>query len=314
MTNFTNVNKQRVAQGQEEKPFFMYMAFTHMHVPIFHNPSYTNSSGRGHYGDALRELDYHIGRVVEALDTLGIADNTMITLTGDNGAPSDQCQYGGSNGPFLGTWMRLNGGGGTGKITTWEGGHREVSIITWPGKIPPGRVSAALTSTVDYFPTFAALSGKPLPPDRMYDGMDLSPILFDGSNDGHETLFHPNVGEGPIGALETLRVGRRFKAKYRTGKVGGCQSPAAPSLHHDPPLIFDMDTDWGEAFPLQPSHPDYQQALNLTRAALIEIAASLAKDNTSVADYSTDPTCTPEHCIKPCCNPRHPLCVCEDQV
>ena len=102
----------------EGKPFFLYIAWNHMHVPVGnHKPKFTNTSKRGVYGDSLRQLDESIGIVVDAITGSGAENNTLILLTGDNGAPDDQCDYGGSNGPFMGAWLRKNApGGGTG---TW---------------------------------------------------------------------------------------------------------------------------------------------------------------------------------------------------
>ena len=154
------------ATAAGDKPWFLYQAFNHMHVPVtsasafFNTSTSRNKLEHGHvYGDALRELDHHIGRILDELDSLGVRNNTLIVFTGDNGGkssllacllacinfclrgpahpvgilvtdscsfvvvlagPSDQCEYGGSNHIYNGTWLRLyGGGGGTGKTTTW---------------------------------------------------------------------------------------------------------------------------------------------------------------------------------------------------
>lgn len=117
------------AVANDTKPFFLYQAFNHMHAPVTANPLFNGTSKSTDtyehgpmYGDALRELDYHIGRVVDTIDSLGIRNNTIIFFTGDNGGPSAECELGGSNGIFNGTWLRtVAGGGATGKATTWEG-------------------------------------------------------------------------------------------------------------------------------------------------------------------------------------------------
>ena len=124
-------------------------------------------------------------------------------------------------------WPREHGdGGSTGKTSTWEGGHREPGLAVWPGRIAAGATSHALVSQLDFLPTLAALAGLPLPAGRTYDGIDLAPVLFGaaGAAAGAATggaagaaagaamqsriLLHPNSGEGPMGELDTVRVGR----------------------------------------------------------------------------------------------------------
>ena len=99
--------------------------------------------------------------------------------------------------PFLGAAAKTAGGGGgsAGKLTSWEGGHREVGVAVWPGKIKPGTVSHVLSTTMDYLPTIAALAGAPLLTDRTYDGLDLSPVLFEGATTHHPHLFFSVGGE-----------------------------------------------------------------------------------------------------------------------
>ena len=303
------------AAKQKPSPFFIYMPFNHMHVPVGnHRPEFTNTSDHGVYGDTLRQLDASLGTLFRGLAAAGVENDTVVLLTGDNGAPSDQCEFGGSNGPFQGRWLTAtHGGGGTGKTTTWEGGHREPGLAVWPGHIAAGVRSGATASALDMVPTIAALAGAELPRDRVYDGVDLAPVLFGGASSvprpdhGKGALFHPNSGcEGDqIGALETLRL-RQYKAKKRTGgKCTSCDGKVAPDQVHEPPLLFDLHKDPGEAAPLDATtDPDYEAILAEVAAAFAAIEESIAADNTTVADYSND------EAGKPCCNPLHPLCEC----
>ncbi|EDQ86069.1 uncharacterized protein MONBRDRAFT_28775 [Monosiga brevicollis MX1] len=307
------------------KPFFLYAAFNHMHVPITSHPDFDNSStsngqyehGRV-YGNALRELDHHIGRLITAIDDMGIRNNTIIFLTGDNGGSSFECQYGGSNWIYNGTWLRMHGGGGgTGKTTTWEGGHREAGIVSWPGKIAEGSISEALTGTIDYFPTIANLAGKSLPAHRYFDGLDMAPILLNASARGHTSMFHPSYGEGSphFGAIETIRVGD-YKAKYRISNTAGCKDWPDSQIGHGgtkylpKPLIFNLRTDPSEARPLDENSMEYGTVLNAIGEAWAAFNHTVAMDNTTKANFAQDSTCTPEHCIKPCCSTSTPLCTC----
>merc|ERR1719511_150189 len=132
--------------------------------------------------------------------------------------------------------MKKHGGGGaTGKFTVWEGGHRTAGIVVWPARISP-RVSNALVSSFDFFPTIAAVAGASLPTDRLYDGVDISPLLLgDSPTGGHDTLFHPAAlpcGDFPNGGIAAVRK-FNMKAVWVTGgvPVRRCepQVPGAPS-------------------------------------------------------------------------------------
>jgi len=90
-------------------------------------------------------------------------------------------------------WQRKKGGSSA-KQTTWEGGHRVPTVAYWPGKIPANVTSPVMLSTLDIFPTLVSLANATLPPDRRFDGIDISEVLFGYSSKGHQTLFHPNSG------------------------------------------------------------------------------------------------------------------------
>ena len=138
-----------------------------MHTPQHHSDDWNGKSSRpgNHYGDTLAQLDDSVGQVITAVDEAGLGNDTIIFLTGDNGRPDGSCDsllypngFTGSNGPFLGSWLKKTGGGNTGKASTWEGGHREVGVFRWLGHISAG-VSDVLGSTLDIVPTMTALAG-----------------------------------------------------------------------------------------------------------------------------------------------------------
>jgi hypothetical protein len=161
------------------EPFLVYLAFSHIHVPIVHSPLYSGKSGKGVLGDALMELDDSVGMVMQALETNNATQSTIVFMTGDNGPPEDQCDWGGSKGPFMGAWQKTGQhGGSAGKISSWEAGHREVGVVSWPGRVKSSVVSHVLASSLDIVPTVLHLAGLPLPTDRVLDGKDLGPIIF----------------------------------------------------------------------------------------------------------------------------------------
>ncbi|CAF4225594.1 unnamed protein product, partial [Rotaria magnacalcarata] len=109
-----------------------------------------------------------------------------------------KCDLAGNQGPFTGVWQASplpsgGGGGGTAKFTTWEAGHRVPFIAHWPDMIKPNTVSNVIGSHLDIMPTIANLANFTLPSNRSFDGIDLSAVLFDGSDQGHEYLFHPDM-------------------------------------------------------------------------------------------------------------------------
>eukprot|EP00756_Hemistasia_phaeocysticola_P065095 Hpha_TRINITY_DN8294_c0_g1::TRINITY_DN8294_c0_g1_i1::g.111927::m.111927/K12381/ARSG; arylsulfatase G len=289
------------------RPFFLYVATNHMHVPIAYNERWARLSKRGPYGDATRELDHMVGNISDAVEQAGVWENTLLFMTTDNGAPDDQCEFGGSNGPYQGEWMKRNGGGQTGKTSTWEGGHRLPAIFVWPGRIVGGSTSSVLAGNVDIFPTLAGLAGVDLPPHRVYDGLPLDEILFNGGETHHVNLVHPNSGsEGKIGEIDTVRVGR-YKAKWRTGGGSGCiktgGGKSTDVLHKDP-FIFDLVADPGESSPLDMASKEWQEANKSAVSVRHAFLASVAADNTTHTDYSSD------HSVRPCCNPSDRLCRC----
>ena len=212
-------------------PFFLYMAFSHMHTPLAYNTRFSNSSTRSgysvHFGNALFEVDDSVGQIIQALDDYGLRNNTLVILTSDNG-PADlgsvHCIDVGSVGPFSGLWQRHKGGGGsTSKATVWEGGHHVVGIANWPGRIKGGAVSNELTSTVDILPTLASLADLKLPADREYDGIDISSILFgyQYSSDNYwagRTLCHPS-GDGDLSPEQDVPAMRVGKYKILFGET-----------------------------------------------------------------------------------------------
>eukprot|EP00040_Diaphanoeca_grandis_P026651 m.149638 g.149638 ORF g.149638 m.149638 type:complete len:596 (-) comp30673_c0_seq1:57-1844(-) len=323
---------------QMSKPFLVYIGFSHMHVPVVYSPKYAGKSGKGILSDALMELDDAVGRILVSLTDNGATEDTIIFLTGDNGPPEDQCDWGGSKGPFMGQWQKTGqNGGSAGKMTSWEGGHREVGVISYPASnIPRGSVSHALTSTLDIVPTCAALANVSLPLHRDFDGMDLAPVLFDGKTTAHEYLFFSVGGEAylnhnttqspllPTGLFEAVRLAD-FKAMYKVGYMPQCCRGAngdantpynatcakGGALGFTPtwlktPLLFDLTVDVAESTPIPTSSPKHAMVLQQVQAVLATMQESLATDMIDHADYRSDLS------TKICCNKTNVVCRCHE--
>ncbi|XP_029094542.1 N-acetylgalactosamine-6-sulfatase isoform X18 [Monodon monoceros] len=157
-------------QQAAHRPFFLHWAIDATHAPVYASRPFLGTSQRGRYGDAVREIDDSVGKILHLLRDLSIAENTFVFFTSDNGAALISApRQGGSNGPFL-----------CGKQTTFEGGMREPAIAWWPGHIPASQVSHQLGSIMDLFTTSLSLAGLEPPRDRAIDGLDLLPTMLQG--------------------------------------------------------------------------------------------------------------------------------------
>lgn len=154
--------------AKAKQPFFFYVGFTHSHYPSRSAPEFTGKSRIGNYGDAIMELDYRTGQVLDAIKAAGIENNTIVIWISDNAAAPTQGpaeDRGGSNGPFRGELG-----------DALEGSIRTVGMIKWPGKIAP-QVSNEMIAVHDWLPTISSFIGEKAPTDRPIDGIDQSAFL-----------------------------------------------------------------------------------------------------------------------------------------
>ncbi|GAA3651373.1 sulfatase family protein [Flavivirga jejuensis] len=158
--------------AKNKKPFFMYMATTHIHHPFTPGKNFQGKSDAELYGDFVQELDWMVGKVLSALEKQGVADNTLVIFTSDNGAMMNS---GGRNAVRAG--HKINGDLLGFKFGVWEGGHRVPFIAKWPGKIKPGTVSDQLICNVDMLATFMALTGQSQDKLEHSDSVNVLPAL-----------------------------------------------------------------------------------------------------------------------------------------
>jgi arylsulfatase A len=217
-----------------DKPFFLYLAHSMPHVPLFRSPEFENRSLRGIYGDVVEEIDWSMGMILEKLRATGLDKNTLVIFTSDNGPWLLFKEFGGSAGLLRG-----------GKGSTFEGGLREPAIFYWPGKLKSGVVSD-MGSTLDILPTLCHLAGSSLPQDRIYDGDDLSPVLFGQAKSKRDIFYYYRDTE-----VFAIRKGS-FKAHFKT--QDGYGSPMV--VAHDPPLLYNLDVDPSEQYDVAASHPE----------------------------------------------------------
>ncbi len=147
----------------KDQPFFLYFAHTMMHVPLFRSEKFVDKSIAGIYGDAMEEVDWSVGQVLETLRKNNLSEKTLVIFTSDNGPWLIFDTHGGSAGPLK-----------EGKGSTWEGGMREPTIMWWPGTIPSGTTQVGMGSTLDLMATIASITNTKMPKDRKIDSYDLS--------------------------------------------------------------------------------------------------------------------------------------------
>ena len=194
--------KMQVAQGN---PFYLYMPMLHPHTPFRSAVQFCNISSEGARGDDLWEMDFMVGQVIEAITEAGVEDNTLVFFTSDNGGVNDPL----GNLPLYGV-----------KGNPWEGGMRVPSMARWPGKIPGGEVSHALTTTMDIHVTLLSLAGVPLESDRVYDGVDLSPLFLRESAESVEA-FHQNNTKRCVMILDNAKPAAEYVNAVRCGDYKG---------------------------------------------------------------------------------------------
>jgi arylsulfatase A-like enzyme len=161
-------------EASDDEPFFLYLSHSLPHVPHYASTEFANTSRGGTYGDVVEDLDRSTGALIDALDRMGLADNTIVIITSDNGA-----DYNGSPGPLRGR-----------KGDVLEGGQRVPMIVRWPAEIQSGRVTAEMAMNSDLFPTLLNFAGLPLPEDRIIDGRDLTGLLKGEENSPHDFLYY----------------------------------------------------------------------------------------------------------------------------
>jgi arylsulfatase A-like enzyme len=217
--------KRNVGAG---KPFYAYVPFTQVHFPTLPNPAFAGKTGFGDFPDALAEMDAHVGEILDAVDALGIRDNTIVVFTSDNG-PEATWPWQGSSGPWRGYYF-----------THMEGSLRVPFIVRWPNRIHAGRVSNEIVHEVDTFTTLAAIAGATIPADRAIDGVDQSDFLLGKSETSNREGF-------PVYVADRLEA-----VKWRNWKIVFYDEQRdwwTPPSKLGSPKAFDLITDPKEEYP-----------------------------------------------------------------
>jgi arylsulfatase len=147
-------------QSKAQQPFFAYVPLTQLHYPTLPHRDFAGRTGAGDFADAMTEMDYRVGQMLDALAALGIADDTLVLFGSDNG-PEFRRPWRGTAGPWRGTYH-----------TSMEGALRVPFMARWPGRIAPGGVTNEIVHITDLYVTLARVAGAEVPRDRPIDGVD----------------------------------------------------------------------------------------------------------------------------------------------
>ncbi len=258
----------RFIEESEGAPFFVYLSHKDPHQPFYPSERFAGTSAGGPYGDAVSEFDWSVGEVRAALERLGIAGNTLVLVTSDNGP-----WYEGSSGGLRGR-----------KGQSYEGGFRVPLLAWWPGTVTGGRSDGTPVMNIDFLPTFAALAGVGLPADRAYDGRSLVPLLTGAEHALRERplyFFHDYDVEGVrVGDWKYLAANSHYvwpnpldKQDSLAGRLVSARDYSPPGSDESIPtlgtwpLLYNLERDPLEAYSVADRFPGERERLAALLAA-----------------------------------------------
>lgn len=210
------------ANHVRKKPFFLYFPMVHLHFPTLPHRDFAGRTGAGDFADAMVEMDHRVGQIVDEVDQLGIADDTLFIFCSDNG-PEFRAPYRGTAGPWRGTYH-----------TAMEGSLRVPFIARWPGRIAPDRVSNEIVHVTDLFTTLVRVGGGSLPVDRPIDGVDQAEFLFGRSEkSAREGFLFYIKGELRAVKWRDWKLHFYWEPEVNEGK-GKLESPYLFNITRDP--------------------------------------------------------------------------------
>lgn len=231
-------------EANQDRPFFLYLAHTMPHVPLYASASFMGTSAQGLYGDVIQEIDASVGDVLATLTRTGLDEETLVIFTSDNGPWKVFGNHSGDCGPLRGN-----------KGTSWECGVRVPFIARWPGHLPENRVNDAYAMTIDLLPTIARLTETTLPAHPI-DGKDIWPLLtLETAASPHEALFFYYARQ-----LQAVRYNQwklYFPHRYRhVDQIGADGIPGTYTHPNTDLKLYDLTTDLGETANVADAHPE----------------------------------------------------------
>ncbi|MCU0915244.1 MAG: sulfatase-like hydrolase/transferase [Planctomycetes bacterium] len=247
LTTWYTERAVRFIEKNKDRPFFLYVPHSMVHVPLHVSDKFKGKSKQGLFGDVVMEVDWSVGQILDTLRRLKLDQDTMVVFCSDNGPWLSYGEHAGSAKPLR-----------EGKGTSFDGGQREPTIMWWPGKIPAGKVCREPATTMDLLPTIAGRSGAKLP-DHKIDGKDIWSLASgqSGAKSPHEAFFYYSGW-----ALDAVRSGPwklHFPHGYRTlgGRPGG--TGGIPAKYEQAKIdlaLFNLENDVSEQHNVAAQHPD----------------------------------------------------------
>lgn len=229
-----------------DKPFFLYVPHTMVHVPLGVSDKFRGKSEQGMYGDVVMEIDWSVGEIIKRLKQYGIYDNTLIIFTSDNGPWLNYGNHGGST-----------NGLAEGKLTTFEGGQRVPAIFSWPNKIPSGTVSNRLACAIDILPTLTNFVGGTLPENKI-DGVDISEVLLGDSTANPRNELYYYLGNNRLHAVRKgswkLVLSHVYGSYNAEPGADGFPKPTVSTVAEKG--LYDLRRDPGEDYNVIEYYPD----------------------------------------------------------
>jgi arylsulfatase len=214
-------------QAQAKKPFFLYLPYTATHFPTMPHPDFDGKSGNGAWADLLMQIDSYTGELLDTLDDLGIANDTIFIFTADNGP--EALGYGSTN---FTTETTMHGSPGPWRstlFTSYEGALRVPFAVRWPGKIAAGKSSDEIVHAMDLYPTLAKIAGGAVPIDRPIDGIEMTDFMLGKSEKSGREGFVVYMGNDVFGVKW-----RNWKLHFKeqTAWNGELRSYTMPRLYN----------------------------------------------------------------------------------
>lgn len=240
--------EEKATDANAGKPFFLYLPLTSPHTPILPTQEWKGKSGLGDYGDFVMQTDAVVGDVLAAIDRAGIANNTLVFFTADNGcSPAAKTEVLEQKGHFASAQFRGY------KADIWEGGHRVPFLVRWPDRIKAGSQSDQIICHVDFMATCAEILGVKLPENAAEDSVSILPTLLGLDNASHrEAVVHHSI-DGKF----AIRQGK-WKLAFCSGSGGWGmpKDPEASQIGLPDVQLYDLSIDFSESKNVQAENPE----------------------------------------------------------
>ena len=252
LTTWYTERAVRFIEKNKDRPFFLYVPHSMVHVPLHVSDKFKGKSGVGLFGDVVMEVDWSVGQILGALHRCGLDKDTLVFFCSDNGPWLSYGDHAGSAKPLR-----------EGKNTSFDGGQREPTLFWWPGRIPAGKVCPEPATTMDMLPTIAGLAGAKLP-DHKIDGKDIWPLITGqpGAKSPHEAFYLLpllGLGGGPQRQMEAALPARLRYAQRPSRRQG--RPPAKYEQAKIDLALFDLENDISEQHNVADQHPDVVKRL-----------------------------------------------------